>query len=322
MILLANNASSVLDAAISPGDVTLSIASGDAALFPQPTLTGDYFPLVIEDRRLVPNVREVVICTARSGAVCTITRAQEGTVARGFFVGAVVSLRLTAGSMYALQAEETALRSAADALEATNRSAAILAETNRALAAEAAEANTRATAITNEQNTRAAADTAEANARVAADNAETTARIAAISAEVTARNFAIAAEATRATASETGLYTVLAATNAGVTGTAAGLAAEISRAVTAEAALAAGMAGVRGGVGTVVIGIGSTSIPFTPRFPTTLETVLINITSPFVSPGATITIIASSVTGFAVTADNGGLGFSLTLSFSWVAVGT
>ena len=42
---------------------------------------------------------EIVQCTARSGDVFTIVRAQEGTTAQSFAVGDAVQLRITAGSL-------------------------------------------------------------------------------------------------------------------------------------------------------------------------------------------------------------------------------
>lgn len=229
-ILLSNNASSLLVAPILAADTSLTVVTADAALFPQPT-GSDYFLVTLEDRRVVPNLREIVTCTARSAGTLTITRAQEGTAASNFFTGSVVSLRLTAGAIFAVRAEEAALRAAADAAEIVARDAAILVETLRAEAAEAAEVAARVAAIVAEQTTRAAADTAEATARAASDAtllalrntdisnlnaaiannaaniaAETAARIAADAAEVTARNAAIAAavlvEKNRALAAE------------------------------------------------------------------------------------------------------------------------
>jgi hypothetical protein len=62
---------------------------------------GDYIYLTLEDRRVVPNLREIVRCTARADAVLTIVRAQDGTVAQDFFTGSTVSARLNRAALTA-----------------------------------------------------------------------------------------------------------------------------------------------------------------------------------------------------------------------------
>jgi len=96
---LANNASSTLAAAISASDTTLSVASGDAGLFPT-LAAGDWFPLTIIDSG---GNMEVVRVTARSGAALTVTRAQEGTTAKAFASGTRCDLRLTAAAVNSKQ---------------------------------------------------------------------------------------------------------------------------------------------------------------------------------------------------------------------------
>ncbi|PTM61906.1 pyocin knob domain-containing protein [Phreatobacter oligotrophus] len=90
-----NNATSTLATSITTGSTTITVQSGDAALFPSPT-GGDWAPITVVDGS--GNI-EVMRCTARSGANLTVTRAQEGTTAKAFSSGARVDHRLTAGAL-------------------------------------------------------------------------------------------------------------------------------------------------------------------------------------------------------------------------------
>jgi hypothetical protein len=102
---LANNAASVLTSSISSAATTLVIALADASKFPTLIGVGDYFIAVLEDDTVNPPVLEIVKVTARTSNTLTVTRAQEGTAAAGFPVGATFSLRLTAGSISSLLTE-------------------------------------------------------------------------------------------------------------------------------------------------------------------------------------------------------------------------
>jgi len=94
----ANNATSRLYAAVATGDGTIRVQSGDGGKFPNPnTAAGEYFTVTLEDRRT--GQVEIMNCTARSGDVLTVTRAQEGTTAQAFAQYATVSNRLTAATM-------------------------------------------------------------------------------------------------------------------------------------------------------------------------------------------------------------------------------
>jgi hypothetical protein len=97
--LFANNASSTLDSSILAGDLSLTVATGEGALFPAPS-GGDYFHITLDDGVNV----EIVRVTARSGDVLTIVRGQQGTVAAGFAAGTPVQLRLTAGTLTRFEA--------------------------------------------------------------------------------------------------------------------------------------------------------------------------------------------------------------------------
>lgn len=94
-ILFSNNASTTLAAGISDTATTMTVATGDGALFPTISGGADYFlaTLVASNGDL-----EIVKVTARSTDTFTIERAQEGTVAKAFSLGATVENRMTAGS--------------------------------------------------------------------------------------------------------------------------------------------------------------------------------------------------------------------------------
>lgn len=93
----ANNATSLLAAGISAGGTTITVTTGDGALFPT-LIGGDYFMCTLVQGSTI----EIVQVTARTGDSMTVVRAQEGTSASAFTAGAVVSNRLTAASLDAI----------------------------------------------------------------------------------------------------------------------------------------------------------------------------------------------------------------------------
>lgn len=100
-LLFANNAKSTLAASISNVATSLTLAPGAGALFPNPTPGSQYFVMTLSDA-LTNLTREIVHVTARSGDVCTIVRAQEGTSAAAWSAGDLANNRLTAGQMAAM----------------------------------------------------------------------------------------------------------------------------------------------------------------------------------------------------------------------------
>lgn len=83
-----NNAKGALENAIGAGDTSVTLESGDGALFP--TLgTDEQFKAVIYEG----SKYEWVICTERAGDVLTLTR---GTPPQSFNEGAAVELRMDA----------------------------------------------------------------------------------------------------------------------------------------------------------------------------------------------------------------------------------
>lgn len=95
-ILFTNNASTTLASSITNVATSLTVASGQGALFPNPT-SPDYFLCTLQGVSGTPI--EIVQVTARSTDTFTIVRAQEGTTASAFNGGDKVELRLTAGVM-------------------------------------------------------------------------------------------------------------------------------------------------------------------------------------------------------------------------------
>lgn len=98
--IFANNAQSTVASMVGPGDTTIQVASGEGALFPSPG-GGDYFRVTLTQAG-AESSWEILTCTARSGDVLTVTRAQEGTSAATWAVGSKVELRLTAGVLWPL----------------------------------------------------------------------------------------------------------------------------------------------------------------------------------------------------------------------------
>ena len=90
-IILANNATAKLAGAITTSSTSLTVQTGHGALFPAPS-SPDWFPVTLIDAS--GNI-EICKCTARSGDILTIIRAQEGTSPKAFSDGARVSLRVT-----------------------------------------------------------------------------------------------------------------------------------------------------------------------------------------------------------------------------------
>lgn len=87
--LLTNNAVAVLNAGISDSATSVTLNSGQGALFPNPGV-GEYFYATLVDASY--NV-EIVKCTARTTDTLTIVRGQDGTTARAYIAGDRLELR-------------------------------------------------------------------------------------------------------------------------------------------------------------------------------------------------------------------------------------
>lgn len=109
-IQFANNATGGLSGAIETDSTSLEVKTGQGDRFPD-VADPDYFYVTLVDGS---GNREIVKVTARASAsdTMTIVRAQEGTSARAFQEDDVVELRLTAGTIAAIQAEAVAVDAA------------------------------------------------------------------------------------------------------------------------------------------------------------------------------------------------------------------
>lgn len=97
--LFANNATTTLAISITSTDTQLTLTSG--SLFPAPDSgLGQFFLITLESSGII----EVIKVSVKSGNVLTVHgglagRAQEGTAASNFPVGAVVECRVTKGTL-------------------------------------------------------------------------------------------------------------------------------------------------------------------------------------------------------------------------------
>ena len=93
-ILFTNNASTSLASGITSGATSLTVVTGQGALFP--TITGsNIFYLTLQNQAGTTPI-EIVKVTARSGDTMTIVRGQDNTTASAFNAGDKVELRLPA----------------------------------------------------------------------------------------------------------------------------------------------------------------------------------------------------------------------------------
>lgn len=97
--LYTNNAASTLASSITNSQTTLTVASGQGALFPNPT-GADFFYCTLQN--VAGTTIEIVKVTARSTDTFTIVRAQDGTTASAFTGGDKVELRVVAAEMTGL----------------------------------------------------------------------------------------------------------------------------------------------------------------------------------------------------------------------------
>lgn len=95
IFVFTNNAKSTLAAPVAPSDTTVTLFSGTGALYPAPA-AGQAFPLSLLDQS-TGTQREIMYCTSRTGDVCTVTRAQEGTAAGTWVIGDFANLFITKG---------------------------------------------------------------------------------------------------------------------------------------------------------------------------------------------------------------------------------
>lgn len=93
-VLVANNAYSTLASSIASIDTTLTVSSGDGALFPAASSgSGTYFYATLIN---TSNELEIVKVTNRSTDTMTVVRGEDGTSARAYSSGDRIELRPTA----------------------------------------------------------------------------------------------------------------------------------------------------------------------------------------------------------------------------------
>lgn len=95
--IFANDASSTLAGPISSTALSVTLASGTGALFPNPG-AGQQFAMTFNDAA-TGLLTEIVYCSARSGDTITIARGQEGTTAQSWSAGDLAANLITAGQM-------------------------------------------------------------------------------------------------------------------------------------------------------------------------------------------------------------------------------
>lgn len=127
IFLFADNASTTLAGAITPTAVTVQLAPGTGALFPNPG-AGQQFALSFTDAA-TGEENEITYCTAISGDTCTVIRAQEGTTAQSWSAGDIAENRWTAGQasamLQAVQLNPTRIVGASGAFAMTTADGAI-----------------------------------------------------------------------------------------------------------------------------------------------------------------------------------------------------
>lgn len=98
ILVWTDNASSLLASGILSTDLTLTVTTGEGALFPAIS-AGQAAVVTLEDTS--GNI-EQVLCTGRTGDTLTIVRGQYGTTAAAFASGSRVEIRATAASLQAM----------------------------------------------------------------------------------------------------------------------------------------------------------------------------------------------------------------------------
>lgn len=91
-LIFENNAVSTLAVTALLADVTLQVQPGHGSRFPTPA-PGESFFVTVQNGTLF----EIMRCTARSGDVLTVIRAEDGTAAQTWNTGSSVDMRVNAG---------------------------------------------------------------------------------------------------------------------------------------------------------------------------------------------------------------------------------
>lgn len=97
VFVFGNNSNSTLAGPITAGATALTLAAGTGAKFPNPGAS-QQFALTLYDAA-TQLINEIMYCTARTGDVLTVLRAQEGTTALAWLAGDLAGALITAGIM-------------------------------------------------------------------------------------------------------------------------------------------------------------------------------------------------------------------------------
>jgi len=100
-ILWANNASTILAAAIGTSSTVINLAGGTGALFPSPS-TNQYFLGTISPATPGAQPPEIVRVVNRSSDTITVVRAREGTAAQNWGIGSIFQNLITRGTFEAV----------------------------------------------------------------------------------------------------------------------------------------------------------------------------------------------------------------------------
>src|SRR5262245_774057 len=100
--LFANDANTILAAPINAAATAITVAAGTGGIFPtpnvnQPTINQPFLVTLLD--AATQSVNEIVLCTQRVGDVLTVVRAQEGTTAKNWNGGDIISNLVTAGTV-------------------------------------------------------------------------------------------------------------------------------------------------------------------------------------------------------------------------------
>lgn len=123
-----NNAASTLDSGVTAGATSMTLATGEGALFPALTGSQYFYVTLTENTDL-----EIVQVTARSTDVLTVVRGQQGTSGFAFSAGAVVEQRLTKGTLEGLSQQVQEVSTTGPTVIATGRRVVVVCDTAAAL---------------------------------------------------------------------------------------------------------------------------------------------------------------------------------------------
>jgi hypothetical protein len=174
--IFVNNAISALASGVTDVATSMTLTTGEGALFPNPTGSEYFYATLIDTSGNL----EIVKCTTRATDVLTVVRGAESTTAQAWSAGDRIEVRITAGGL----------------MDTVAAAAAVVASTAADAASAAADAASTAAD---------AASTAADAASTAADAASTAADAAAAAGSATtAAATALAAKITVSTSSPSG----------------------------------------------------------------------------------------------------------------------